>query len=336
MLIVPSETKNKNACIHIQVVMSKININEPHWDQNTYWGRAKHFFTTTNPLNLFCGSSELERAKDIVTKCRKGEKLDINEDQIWQAKHLYDSAFHPDTGEKMILIGRMSAQVPMNMTITGCMLAFYKTTPQVVFWQWINQSFNAVVNYTNRSGDSPIPVKQLGISYALATSGALVTALGLNSLVKSAPPLIGRFVPFCAVAAANCVNIPMMRLKEIREGIPVVDKNGNRIGCSQTAAKWAITQVVLSRIGMAMPGMLIPPFIMNYLDKKGVLKKFPWINAPLQVGLCGLFLVFATPLCCALFPQQSSISVDSLEPEIRDVVIKLKLQDKCLYYNKGL
>lgn len=316
--------------------MPQININEPRWDQNTYWGRAKHFFTTTNPLNLLCTNSDLEKAKEIVIKCRKGDSLSLAEDEIWRAKHVYDSAFHPDTGEKMILIGRMSAQVPMNMTITGCMLAFYKTTPQVVFWQWINQSFNAVVNYTNRSGDSPIPLKQLGTSYVLATSGALVTALGLNNLVKTAPPLIGRFVPFCAVAAANCVNIPMMRLKELQEGIPVVDKNGNKIASSKTAAKWAITQVVLSRIGMAMPGMLIPPVIMNHLDKRGILKRFPWINAPLQVGLCGLFLVFATPLCCALFPQQSSISIDSLEPEVREMAEKMKITDKTLYYNKGL
>ncbi|XP_035213059.1 sideroflexin-3-like [Stegodyphus dumicola] len=316
--------------------MSEININEPRWDQNTYWGRAKHFFTTTNPLNLLCSNAELDRAKEIVVKCRKEEKVNLSEDEIWRAKHIYDSAFHPDTGEKMILIGRMSAQVPMNMTITGCMLAFYKTTPQVVFWQWINQSFNAIVNYTNRSGDSPIPVKQLGTSYVLATSGALVTALGLNNLVKTAPPLIGRFVPFCAVAAANCVNIPMMRLKELQEGIPVVDKDGNKIGSSKIAAKWAIAQVVLSRIGMAMPGMLIPPVIMNHLDKKGVLKRYPWINAPLQVGLCGLFLVFATPLCCALFPQQSSIAVDNLEPELQECISKLKLSEKYLYYNKGL
>ena len=67
------------------------------------------------------------------------------------------------------------------------------------------------------SGDSPIPMATLGTSYVAATGGALGTALGLNAMVKSLPPLVGRFVPFVAVAAANTLNIPLMRRSELQE-----------------------------------------------------------------------------------------------------------------------
>lgn len=198
----------------------------------------------------------MDEAKSIVTRYRSGEDLShLSEDDIWEAKHVYDSAFHPDTGEKMFLLGRMSAQVPMNMMITAAMLTFYKTPRQVIFWQWFNQSFNAVVNYTNRSGSSPIPMEQLGVSYLSATSAAMITALGLNKLVARAPPLVGRFVPFVAVAAANCINIPLMRQKELKEGIEVFSEDGQKIGQSKTAAEKAIREVVVSRILMASPGM---------------------------------------------------------------------------------
>jgi hypothetical protein len=156
----------------------------------------------------------------------------------------------------------------------------------------------------------------------MATGGALGTALSLNALAKKAPPLIGRFVPFVAVAAANCVNIPLMRQKELKEGIPVLDENGNKIGNSPSAAKTAISQVVLSRIGMCAPGMLLPPFFMNALEKRGVLARRPWLSLPIQATICGVFLIFTTPLCCALFPQQGKVAVSSLEPEIQERISK--------------
>ncbi|CAM4606028.1 unnamed protein product [Caretta caretta] len=314
-----------------------INIQEPRWDQSTFQGRAKHFFMVTDPRNLLLSGKMLEDARRVVENYRSGTvSPGLTEDQLWRAKYIYDSAFHPDTGEKMFLIGRMSAQVPMNMTITGCMLTFYRTTPAVLFWQWVNQSFNALVNYTNRSGDAPIAVGQLGTAYVSATTGAVVTALGLKSLTKHLPSIIGRYVPFAAVAAANCINIPLMRQRELKFGIPITDEDGNRLGESRAAAQQAIAQVVVSRIGMAAPAMAIPPVIMNALEKRAFLKRYPWLNAPLQVGLVGFCLVFATPLCCALFPQKSSMRVSRLEPEVQALIREKNPNMEIVYFNKGL
>lgn len=47
--------------------VERVNLNEPKWDQSTYVGRAKHFFTVTNPMNLLLSSKDLDEAKQIVT-----------------------------------------------------------------------------------------------------------------------------------------------------------------------------------------------------------------------------------------------------------------------------
>lgn len=163
----------------------RIDLDKPRYDQSTFEGRAKHFFLTTNPLNVLASDEELQRAKDIVEAYRAGrEDPSLSEDAIWEAKQLYDSAFHPQTGEKLFILGRMSFQVPGNMVITGCMMTFYKSTPAVVFWQTVNQTFNAVVNYSNRNASAGVSNEQLGTAYVGATSASVATALLFNKVAS--------------------------------------------------------------------------------------------------------------------------------------------------------
>lgn len=318
-----------------------IDIDKPRYDQNTYIGRVKHFVVTTNPLNILASNSKLNEAKEIVENYRLTKTLPSNltDDELWKAKYLMDSAFHPDTKEKMFFPGRMSFQVPGNLLITAGMLTFYKTTAGVVFFQVLNQSFNAIVNYTNRSGDAEVPTSRVATSFAIATTSATSTALLMGRLAKKMPPIYARLVPFCAVAAANCINLPFMRSTEIMNGIQLINEKNEKIGESPKVAKKAISQVVLSRVFMATPGMVLVPMAMSKLEKK-----YPKVRSslPLQLAwqmlLVGTCLLICTPLCCAIFPQISSTKVEKLEPGLKEKLQK-KYQYKdtdLVYYNKGL
>uniref|UniRef100_A0A3Q1FRK3 Sideroflexin 2 n=1 Tax=Acanthochromis polyacanthus TaxID=80966 RepID=A0A3Q1FRK3_9TELE len=294
------------------MALSSFDIDAPRWDQSTFMGRLKHFFNITDCRTAVLPDSRLDEAKALVESCRAGSvPPGTTEEQLHYAKKLYDSAFHPDTGDRMNIIGRMSFQVPGGMAITGCMLQFYRTVPAVVFWQWVNQSFNALVNYTNRNAASPITPKQIGVAYITATSTALATAVGLNLYTKKAPPLVARWVPFAAVASAN-FSPPLSAVK-------------------------GITQVVISRITMAAPGMIILPIIMQRLEKYKFMQRITFLHGPIQVMMVGAFLIFMVPAACSLFPQRCSMSVSKLEPELRDsIVSRYGNSVQQVYFNKGL
>lgn len=321
----------------------RINLEAPRYNQSEFTGRLRHFLGITDWRLCFKSDAELQQAKDILQKYRLGqEPPGTTEEVMWQAKRVYESAFHPDTGEKQNLIGRMCFQVPGGMLFTGALLTFYKSTSAIVFWQWANQSVNALVNYTNRNAKSPLTVEQMGIAYVSATAAALATALGLKSYLSGrVSSLVQRYVPFAAVAAANCVNIPLMRQNEIVNGITVCDENGNELVNSKLAAAKGISQVVFSRIFMAAPGMTILPVIMERLEKQNWLRNHPKLNAPFQILMCGAMLTFMTPTACALFNQRCSISTATLarlEPDAHK-----ELEKKCagnipavVYFNKGL
>lgn len=54
---------------------------------------------------------------------------------------------------------------------------------------------------------------------------------------------------------------------------------------------------------------VITPIVVQTLANKGLFRRYPFANAPIQTGLVGFILIFATPLGCAFFSQMASIKV---------------------------
>uniref|UniRef100_A0A0N5AWW2 Sideroflexin-2 n=1 Tax=Syphacia muris TaxID=451379 RepID=A0A0N5AWW2_9BILA len=246
---------------------NRSNFGTFRWDQSTFYGRLRHFASITNPAKVFAKPETLYNSKKLLElykttgkvvadNFRKGEEpKGTTLKDIFRAQAFYGSAFHPDTGELQNLLGRMCFQVPGGTFLLGAMLIWYRSTPAVIFWQWVNQSFCALLNYTNRNAKSPLTNKDLLVAYSSAVTGAVSVAVGLKYYFAKivAPPLIQRLVPFSAVAVANAINLPLMRQNELKNGVMVSDDEGNELVPSKCAAYKGIIETLISRTVLVGP-----------------------------------------------------------------------------------
>lgn len=54
--------------------MERVRVDAPLWDQSSFYGRFRHFFWMTNPLNGLHSEAELLKAKALVQQYRAGEE----------------------------------------------------------------------------------------------------------------------------------------------------------------------------------------------------------------------------------------------------------------------
>ena len=126
-------------------------------------------------------------------------------------------------------------------------------------------------------------------------------ALGLNALVprlKSVKPatkvILGRLVPFAAVASAGALNVFLMRGEEMRVGIDVYRSGGaedgegggkvDSLGKSKKAATIAVAETALSRVLNSTPIMVLPPLVLVRLQRTEWLKQRPRMVLPVNLG----------------------------------------------------
>eukprot|EP00961_Rhodomonas_salina_P088646 1192623-Rhodomonas_salina.2 len=126
-------------------------LDKPHFDQGNWLGRYRHFFAITNPLYLFTSQDQLASAKAKLDGFKAGTLAPkTTNKELWDARTLCDAVLHPDTKMPVPAMFRVCAFVPANIPIAGGMLMSPPTMFNIVFWQWVNQSYNAGFNYCNR------------------------------------------------------------------------------------------------------------------------------------------------------------------------------------------
>ncbi|XP_048584777.1 sideroflexin-5 [Nematostella vectensis] len=312
---------------------------QPRFDQGTYIGRLYRCFDITDPRTLFTSESKLQSSIKLLEDFKKQQLVPGTTDkQLWEARKIKEAIIHPDTNSKVLMPFRMSGYVPFGtITVVGMLLPApgLKT---VIFWQWLNQSHNAAVNFSNRNASKETPTSRFLLSYLGAITSAVTIAVGLSMVVQKAKfstpvmrGLMQRLVAFPATAAANICNVVLMRNHELFTGIEVKDKEGNIVGTSKIAAKNAIFETTLTRIILPAPLLVGPALIMAPLERTNFLKARPRLHLPVQAAVCVAVFGLALPLAIAMFPQVSEVFTKDLEPEIQASTKEAKL-----FYNKGL
>ncbi|XP_067098854.1 sideroflexin-5a isoform X1 [Osmerus mordax] len=309
------------------------------FDQSTFVGRFRHFLDVIDPRTLFVSEKRLQECLDLLDRFNHGTlPTGVTNAQLWQAQKIKQAILHPDTGDKILMPFRMSGYIPFGTPVVIGLLLPNQTLLSSIFWQWLNQSHNACVNYSNRNATKPTPVSTFCVGYVGAVTSAVSIAVGLKVLVQRADKfgpatrvLLQRFIPFPAVAGANVCNVLLMRHSELSEGISVLDGSGKAVGTSKLAARHALLDTALTRVVLPMPILLLPPVIMAMLERFPLLQKHRRLLLPIHSVVCLGAFSLALPLAISLFPQMSQIDVSRLEPDIA-----MATDCKSVTYNKGL
>ena len=222
-----------------------------------------------------------------------------------------------------------------------------QSTSALLFWSWVNQTQNALVNYYNRNASSEMTNETFAMSYAAAVGSSLTVAFGLATFIQKryspaqAKNLL-KWVAFPSAIVASSLNCYIVRSPEIDTGIPLVNSNGDDVLPNETskiAAERGVNSTTLSRAILQAPVYFLPPLLMATIPPlRNALMRNPVMRVPMTTYL--LLLCFGTglPASVALFPQMGEIKVEDAEEKYHN------LQDekndgeayKVLYYNKGL
>lgn len=314
-------------------VRKDFDVTKPNHDMKTFKGRYLYYLEQSNPLGILAGSSGLNIAKSVVDKAKSKDYMCLNEIDIILAKSIHDSAHHPVTGERLPLFGRKAAWVPVNTILATCMFAYYRSFPHAAIWHSLNQAFNATQFESNQDPKKKLDDDTIYKAYGAATLAAILASCGVIHFTKCYSPLVTKMGPFLAVVLAHCVSVPLLRNRELKDGVTIHDKDKKIVGKSLNAAKEEILQSILFRNALAAPVLLLTPMILNI---KSIKQKL--CRRPSKVFLYGLLttlivLTFVTPVVRAALDDEVPIAFSRIDEKYKEKYNKNP--PEAFYYYRG-
>ncbi|XP_022181674.1 sideroflexin-2-like [Myzus persicae] len=297
-----------------------------------------------------CKFCDIDHCSTFMTKTeyRYGSITndDITDTKLLHAQQIYENVIHPDTNEVQNRFGRLSF-IPIGKSLLVAVLLSQLTKNSSSYaWHGLNQSYDSLVNFTNRNGDtkfSPTTQARFGISILTATATSTLAAFHIERflLSKICHRILHRFVPLMTFAGASFINVPIMRHKEIIEGVRIYDCNKEKVGYSRFAGLKGIGETIVTRIIMLAPGVVLIQYLGDVLDNKSCwFRKNKWVHFPLNSIGFGIILIGMLPTACAVFPQFSSVKLSTLQKFDKEAYSQVteksaELSDT-LYFNRGL
>jgi tricarboxylate carrier len=338
-----------------QMNMLPFSLDQPEYDQGTFLGRFKTLVKVQNPFNTFARKSVIENYQRMIEKQRQIEDNAVLNgvqtmlpkekiDELRKAKYVVDSSVHPDTKEIIKPFQRFCSYSFVNIPILFGMIISRQTTANIVLWQWVNQTYNAILNYSNRNASSSMDMKGLSTAYIGAVTTSIGIGLGMRRILT---PYASRFrgpaqmffnflINVTAIGCAGVLNVLIMRSKELSDGITLTDSEGNDMGRSPKIGKDAVLKTAFSRIILPIPPLLLPTVAFYLMEKRNLVPKNKVAKILTETAIFFSSMAFAPPLCCAIFEQTSKVHVSKLEPHFHNLKDKNGRPIEELYYNKGL
>eukprot|EP01062_Namystynia_karyoxenos_P073597 TRINITY_DN70395_c0_g1_i1.p1 TRINITY_DN70395_c0_g1~~TRINITY_DN70395_c0_g1_i1.p1 ORF type:complete len:376 (+),score=106.21 TRINITY_DN70395_c0_g1_i1:83-1129(+) len=306
------------------------------YDQGAFSGRFKKMLLLVDPSTQFWTTAAIRDAQELLRRHRAGENIAASDEELWRYRQVVESSVHPETNDVVPRIARMSGYLPWNgPPVVGMILS--TRTSALLFWNWVNQSMNAAVNYFNRSGKS-VDNTVILQSYLTAVTAALGVVYGMVLVIRScAPPAsVARllsFTAFPASAIASSANCYYVRRPEISTGIPVMSEDGELLlggELSQAAGRKAVTETVLSRALLTVPVFLCPPVLLMVPPFSTAAAVSPAMHMAMSCFLTMTCFGYGLAAAIAYFPQRGSITREELEEKFRASAPAVA------WYNKGL